>query len=104
MSKSIEFIGRVHSDLKGPFPRTRQGYQYYISFFEESTGLINIELLKFKDNGLATFKNYKALQEKHSGCQLKALHTDGGEYMGEFDDYFKENGISYEVTISYLLE
>lgn len=94
----------MHSDLKGPFPRTRQGYQYYISFFEESTGLINIELLKFKDNGLATFKNYKALHKKHSGCQLKTLHTDRGEYMGKFDDYFKENGISYEITISYLFE
>ena len=68
MSRSTEFLGRVHSDLEGPFPRTRQGYRYYISFLEESTGLIDIEALKFKDDALAAFKNYKALREKQSCC------------------------------------
>ena len=27
MSQSTEFLDRVHSDLEGPFPRTRQGYR-----------------------------------------------------------------------------
>ena len=102
MSQSTEFLDRVHSDLEGPFPRTRQGYRYYISFLEESTGLIDIEPLKYKDDALAAFKDYKALRERQSGCQLKVLHTDGGgEYMGEFDDYLKENGITHEVTAPY---
>ena len=102
MSQSTEFLGWVHSDLEEPFPRTRQGYRYYISFLEESTGLIDIESLKYKDNALAAFKDYKALREKQSGCQLKVLHTDGsGEYMGEFDDYLKENGITHKVTVPY---
>ena len=61
-----------------------------------------MEPLKFKDDVLPTFKNYKALREKQSGYQLKVLHTDrGGEYMGEFDDYLQENGITYEVTAPY---
>ncbi len=31
------------------------------------------------------------------------FHTDGGgEYMGEFDNCLKENGISHEVTAPYL--
>ena len=42
MSQVNEFLGRVHSDLEGPFPRTRQGYRYYISFLEESTRLIDM--------------------------------------------------------------
>ncbi len=96
-----EFLGRVHSDLKGPFPRTRQSYWYYISFLEESIGLIDIKPLKFKDDALATFKNYKALHEKQSGSLLKILHTDGGpEYIEGFDDCLKKNGISHEVTAS----
>ncbi len=82
--------------------RTRQGYRYYISFLEESKGLIDIEPLKFKDDALAAFQNYKALREKKSGYLLKIFHTDGGgEYMREFDDCFKENGISHEVTAPY---
>ena len=28
MSKVNEFLGQVHSDLEGSFPRTRQGFQY----------------------------------------------------------------------------
>ena len=100
MSRTTGFLGRVNSGLKGPFPRTRQGYRYYISFLEESTGLIDIEPLKFKDDALAAFKNY--LREKQSGCQLKFLHIDGrGEYMGEFDDYLKEGGIIHEVIAPY---
>ncbi len=68
MSQVNEFLGRVHSDLKRPFPRTRQGYRYYISFLQECTGLIDIETLKFKDDALAAFKSYKTLHEKQSGC------------------------------------
>lgn len=102
MAQSTEFLARVHSDLEGPFPPTRQGYQYYISFLEESTGLIDIELLKFKDDALLAFKNYRTLREKQSNCQLKVFHTDGGgEYKGEFDAYLKENGIYHESTAPY---
>lgn len=64
-----------------------------------------MEPLKFKDNVFSAFKNYKALYEKQSGYQLKVFHIDrGGEYIGEFDDYFKENNITHEVIAPYLLE
>ena len=102
MSQSSEFLARVHSDLEGPFPSTRQGYKYYISFLDESTGLIDIEFLKFKDDALKAFKDYKTLREKQSGCQLKILHTDGGgEYKGDFETYLIENGIHHEITAPY---
>ncbi len=92
----------MHSDLERPFLHTKQGYRYYISFLEECTSLVDIEPPKFKDNTLAAFKNYKALREKQSGCQLKVLYIDGGrEYMGVFGDYLQENGISHEVTTPY---
>lgn len=91
--------------MKGLFPSTQQGYWYYISFFEESTGLIDIEPLKFKDDALATFKSYKALQEKQSDFQLKVFHTDGGgEYKSNFDDYLKEISITHKVTAPYIPE
>ncbi len=83
ISQVNKFSGRVYSDLEGPFPRTRQGYWYYISLLEESIGLIDIEPLKFKDDAPAAFKNYNTLREKQSGCQLQIFHTyGGGEYMG----------------------
>lgn len=64
-----------------------------------------MELLKFKDDTLVAFKNYRALYKKQSGCQLKIFYTDGGaEYIKEFDDYLKENDIAYKVIASYLLK
>ena len=105
MSPVTKFLGQVYSNLEGLFPRTKQGYRYYISFLEENTVLIDIEALKFKDDTLAAFKNYKALRKKQSGCQLNDFYTDGrGKYMGKFDDYLKENSVSHEVTVSYSLE
>ena len=92
----------MHNDLEGPFPRTRQGYWYYIFFPEGSTSFIHIEPLKLKDDALAAFNNYKALPEKQSGCQLKIHHTKRRiSYMGEFDDCLKEHCISHEVTALY---
>lgn len=69
---------------------------------EESIDLIDIELLKFKDDGVVAFKNFRALCEKQSDCQLKIFHIDGEwEYMEGFDNYFKENDINHEVTAVY---
>lgn len=102
MSQAIEFLNRVHSDLERLFLLTRQNYRYYVFFLEESTGLINIKALKFKDDILATFKNYKVLREKQLSYQLKVFHSYGGrEYIKKFDDYLKENGITHKVTAPY---
>lgn len=68
MSQSIEFLGQVYSNLDGLLPQIRQSYRYYISFLEESKKLIDINLLKYKDDIQAAFKDYKALCEKQSGC------------------------------------
>lgn len=105
MSQSMKFLDRVHSDLEGLFPRIRQGYRYYIFFLEKSTGLIDVGPLKFKDDVLPTFKNYKTLREKQSDYQLKALHIDGRrDYMRKFNDSLQENGIIHKVTAPYSLE
>lgn len=100
ISQTIEFLGRLQSDFERFFPWTRQNYWYYISFLEESIDLIDIEPLKFKNNALAAFKNYRALRKKQSGCQLNIFYTDRKTlYIRQFDDYLKENGIAYEVTV-----
>ncbi len=68
MSQVNKLLGRVNNDLERPFLCTKEGYCYYTSFLEESKGLIEIKSLKFKDDELAAFKNYKALREKQSCC------------------------------------
>lgn len=102
MSYITKFLGQVYSDLEGLFPQTKQSYKYYIFFLKENISFINIKALKFKDNILAIFKNYKALHKEQSSCQLIVLHTDGrSEYMGELDHYLKKNDITHKVVTSY---
>ena len=49
------------------------------------------------------FKSFKALVEKQSGRQLKAIRSDrGGKYMAkEFGQYLEQNGISHQLTVRY---
>lgn len=48
------------------------------------------------------FKNSTLLYEKQSSYQLKILHTNGrGEYIGEYNNYLQENGITHEITTPY---
>lgn len=55
-----------------------------MSFLKESTNLMDVKLLKLKDEALALLKNYRALREKQSGFQLRVFHLDErGEYMQE---------------------
>lgn len=90
--------------MEGSFYSLRQGYWYFISFLEKNKGLIDIELLKFKDDALVTFQN-KILGKKQSDFQFKIIQTDGwGKYMREFNDHHEENVISPKVTSFYWLE
>lgn len=57
---------------------------------------------KYKDDVLVAFKNYNALCEKQSCCQLKILHTKGGkEYIENLVDYLKKKEIIYKVITAY---
>lgn len=105
MSQSIEFLDQIHSDLKELFSKTRQSYWFYIFFLKKSISLINVESLKYKNDVLTILKNYKALREKKSACQLKVFYTnEKKKYIREFDDYFKKNSITYKIIAFYLFK
>lgn len=91
--------------MKELFPQIKQDYRYYIFFLKESKEFMDMEFLKYKNNALAAFKNYKALYKKKFACQLKVLYINHKrEYIEEFNDYFKKNGITHKVTIPYSLK
>lgn len=59
--------------------------------------------MKEKSEVFSVFKSFKALVEKQSGCQFKAIRSDrGGEYMAkEFGQYLEQNGISHQLIVRY---
>ncbi|KAK2986104.1 hypothetical protein RJ640_024603 [Escallonia rubra] len=56
-----------------------------------------------KSEVFSTFKRFKALVEKHSGYQIKAMRSDrGGEFISkEFKALCEQNGIRRPLTIRY---
>ena len=60
-----------------------------------------IYIIKHKDEVFQKFLEWKAVVEKSTGRQLKALRSDnGGEYLSsEFKNYLSKEGIRHELTI-----
>ena len=57
-------------------------------------------VLKSKDQVLSVFKEFQARAERESGRKLKAVRTDnGGKYKGQFEEYYKSQGIRIEYTV-----
>ncbi|CAJ2647282.1 unnamed protein product [Trifolium pratense] len=58
---------------------------------------------KDKASAFESFKRFKAVAEKESGCQILSLRTDrGGEFMSEaFNKYCTEQGIKRQLTTAY---
>ncbi|KAK2981491.1 hypothetical protein RJ640_012248 [Escallonia rubra] len=90
------------------------GKQHRHSFLKESISrakarleLIHIDVCGPIDPAslevFSTFKRFKALMEKHSGYQIKAIRSDrGGEFISkEFMASYEENDICGPLTIPY---
>jgi hypothetical protein len=56
-------------------------------------------VLKTKDRVLKVFKQFQVSVERKTEKKIKCLRTDnGGEYIGPFDAYCKEQGIRHQFT------
>ena len=56
--------------------------------------------LRTKDQVLSVFKELHARVERESGRKLKAVRADnGGEYRGQFEEYYCSKGIRPEFTV-----
>lgn len=91
MPKATKPFQLIHSDLGGPYPMTREGYRYYITFTDDFTGCIWLYLLKKKSDAFLASKHFKAAMETQSKAAdedfvIVQLRSDrGGEYIeGEF--------------------
>ena len=64
-------------------------HEYYVTFFDEFSRKCCMLFMQRKDQTLSKFLEFKALVEKESGKQVKALRSDnGGEFIfGEFKDF-----------------
>src|SRR3954467_7543522 len=94
----------IHSDLcEMNGMMTKGGKKYFMTLIDDSTRYCYVYLLKYKDEALTYFKNYKAEAENQLDRKIKWLRSDrGGEYFSnEFDLFCAEHGIIHERTPPY---
>ncbi|WRX23197.1 Integrase [Theobroma cacao] len=86
----------VHTDVCGAMNvEARGGYEYFITFIDDSSRHGFVYLMHRKSESFEKFKEFKAEVEKQLGKPLKQLRSDrGGEYLSDgFQQYLINNGI-----------
>ena len=77
---------------------------YFISFVDDFSRKIRVQMLKSKDEPFAAFKRFHAFVTTQTGRKLKCLRTDnGGEYTSaEFKKFCEILGIKRELIVPYI--
>jgi len=90
----------VHSDVCGPMKtKTLGGCLYFVTFIDDHSRKVCAYTLKRKDHVLDVFKQFQASTERQTGKKLRCIRTDnGGEYLGPFYQYCKQQGIRHQRT------
>ena len=95
------FGAEIHTDVWGPSPTLSLGNcKYYITFTNNYTHYMKIDLIKSKDEAFSAYKNFAVWVKTQHGIQIKHLRSDrGGEYTsGYFSKYLKEQGTKRQLT------
>lgn len=97
--KKPEVLDLVHSDVCKMTTKSIGGAEYFVTFIYDFSRKVWAYVLKSKDQVLAVFKQFQASVERETAEKIKCLRTDnGGEYIGPFDAYCKEQGIRHQFT------
>ena len=76
-NRASGILERVHTDVCGPFlVASATEDKYYVIFFDEFSRKCWIFFMQKKDQTFSNFCEFKALVEKDSGKQVKALRRD----------------------------
>jgi len=92
---------RIHCDICGPLPYAYGNFRYFITFIDDYFWYITIYFLKLKSDALKCFHEFRVATEKFLGYSIVFLQVDNAPELiqGQFRDYCKQHGITYELTI-----
>ena len=95
-NRASVILERIHIDMCGPFSvASTSKHRYYVIFVDDYSRRCWIFFMQKKSETFSKFCEFKALVEKESRKQVKALWSDnGGEYIsGVFKDFCSKEGI-----------
>ena len=90
-------LGRIYSDISGPYDPDFEGNRYFITFIDELSR--NCAIFTFKSKFIVheLIKQYVCWAETQTGKRVKSFVSDNGrEYFCiEVKNFFKEKGIEH---------
>ena len=100
-----QLLGRIHTDLSGPWGVATCGRQcyYLLSLVDDCSRYAWIYLLRKKSEVFELFQKWKTLVENQTEHTVKILRSDnGGEFCsGAMEDFLEKHGIIHEHTNPY---
>lgn len=96
----------IHSDVCGPFPESRAGLKYFITFIDDASNYRQVYFLKHKSDTIERFREFNNQLENKFGKSIKVLKVDDGrEYCNDnMYRYMKVKGIQMDNTAPYTPE
>ena len=102
--RATEPLELIHTDLCGPMQQASiGGAKYFLTFIDDATRKTFVYFLKAKHEVFGKFQEFKALAERQTSKQIKAIRSDnGGEFVSKaFDEHLKSHGIHHQKTVPY---
>ena len=103
-NRASVILERIHTYMCGPFSvASTAKHNYYVIFVDDYSRRCWIFFMQKKSEKFSKFCEFKALVEKESWKQVKALRSDnGGEYISnEFKDFYSKEGIRRELIVPH---
>lgn len=98
--KASDTLAMIHADLKGPLPRSHNGYRYWLIFVDNSGQTRFVYFLQSKDETAAAFESFLIWAERITRKQLLVFHNDkGGKFISrQILDFCNKRGICCKFT------
>lgn len=95
-TRATEPLGRVFTDVAGPFQESIGGCRYAISFIDDYSRFAVIKFMRGKSEALPCFEEYI----NQYGVPKRLRSDNGGEYTGaKFEQFCKDRGVHREYTV-----
>ena len=100
-SKVSTQLGRVHSDICGPYPKSEGGAIYNLTFLDELTHYAFSAPISDRSSETVKceFLQFVAAVERETGLKVKSLQSnEGSEYQGDLTPALQALEVKHEVT------
>jgi transposase InsO family protein len=95
-TRATEPLGRVYTDVAGPFKTSLGGCVYAISFIDDYSRFVVMKFMRAKSEALLCFEEYV----NEYGAPKRLRSDNGGEYISEkFEEFCRGRGIHREYTV-----